>query len=159
MTLRQMGAVAAAAFFVGAVACSRSADQQKVDKSPMESQTASTPANAGPMTTTVTGCLGAGDAADTYVLTAARTNGATDTATYQLEGTNGDQLRGHIGERVQVSGTAIPETEVASNSAPAQEQRAKGTSGTPTVQTSTDVQIRRLHVDSVVPQGDKCPTK
>jgi hypothetical protein len=111
------------------------------------------------MTMTVTGCLGAGETAGTYVLTAARANGATDTATYQLEGTNIDQLRDHIGQRVQVSGTTVPEADVASNSTPAQEPRAKGTSGTPTVQTSTELQIRRLRVDSVAPQGDKCAPK
>ena len=157
--LKQVAAVTAVVVLAaGAAACGRNGSKQ-VDKAPMETQTASTPPNAGPMTLTVTGCLGAGGLADTYVLTSARTNGAAETTTYQLEGVKSDQLRGHIGERVQVSGSAIPEADIASNSTPAQEQKAKGTSGTPTVQTHTDLQIQRLRVDSVVPQGDKCPAK
>jgi thioredoxin reductase len=48
---------------------------------PPETQTA-TRSNT-PMTTTVTGCLAAGDAADTYVLNAARADGATATASPQ----------------------------------------------------------------------------
>ena len=158
--LKQVGALVAAALMATAgAACSRNGGKQQVDKSPMETQSASTPASAGPMTTTVTGCLGAGSLADTYVLTTARANGAPETATYQLEGANTGQLRDHIGERVQVSGTAIPMEQVDSSSTPTQEQKAKGTSGTPTVQTRTDVQFQRLRVDSVSPQGDKCAAK
>lgn len=138
--------------------CSRAG--QKADKTPVETQTATTGPNAGPMTLTVTGCLQAGDAADTYVLTAARVAGATDTVTYQLVGTNDANLKDHVGERVQVSGTADAQAQVASRSpVTAEQERAKGTSGTPTVQTQTDVRIRRLRVDAVAPQGGKCETR
>lgn len=155
---KQVGAaVTAAVLAMGGAACSRGG--QKVDKTPMETETASQPANAGPMTTTVTGCLRAGDASDTYVLTAARTAGATDTATYHLVGADAARLRDHIGERVQVSGTAVPQEQVTSSATPQQEPRAQGTTGTPTVTTQTDVQVRQLRVDSVAPQGDKCDAR
>jgi hypothetical protein len=109
------------------------------------------------MTTTVTGCLAAGDAADTYVLNAARAAGATASATYNLVGANSDQLRGHIGEQVKVSGTVTSGEQIAERSMPqAETDKAKGTSGTPVVQTQTDVQIRRLQVSSVSPEGQKC---
>jgi hypothetical protein len=125
-------------------------------KTPPETQTATT-TNA-PMTTTVTGCLRAGDAPDTFTLTAARAAGANDTATYHLVGANGDELRGHVGEEVQVNGTVTTGSEIASSSAPKTEpDRATGTSGTPVVQTQTDLQIRRLQVSSVSPQGQSCP--
>lgn len=157
---KQMGVLAASALLiVGSAACSRNGGSQKVDRAPVETQTATTPPSAGPMTLTVTGCLRAGDAADTYVLTAARSGGATETATYQLVGANDATLRDHIGQRVQVSGTTVPQEEIASRSPAAAEPRAKGTTGTPTVQTQTDVQIRQLRVDSVAPQGDKCEAR
>jgi hypothetical protein len=109
------------------------------------------------MTTTVTGCLAAGDAANTFVLNAARAEGATDSATYHLVGANSAELRDHIGEQVRVSGTVTSGTTVAERSAPqAETDKPEATTGTPTVQTQTDVQIRRLAVSSVSPQGGKC---
>jgi len=160
MTVRWMGtAVMAAALAAGGAGCSRtdkSGDNKPKPANETQSATATTGTN---MTTTVTGCLRAGEASDTYVLTAAQAAGAKDTATYQLVGGSDSDLRGHIGERVQVSGTMTSEQQVASRTPPRAEQdRAKGTSGTPTVQTETDVQIRRLRVDSVAPQNQKCGT-
>jgi hypothetical protein len=109
------------------------------------------------MTTTVTGCLAAGDGADTFVLNSARSEGGNTSATYNLVGTNSDQLRSHIGELVKASGTITSGEQVAERSMPqAETDKAKGTSGTPTVQTQTDVQIQRLNVSSVSPQGQKC---
>ena len=155
---KQVGALAAAALLLamGGAACSRNGGSQKVDKAPVETQSATKASSAEPMTTTVTGCLRAGDASGTFVLTAARTAGAIETATYQLVGGDEAQLSQHMGQRVQVSGTTVPQEEIASRSPAETEQRAKGTSGTPTVQTQTDVQIRQLRVDSFAPQGDKC---
>jgi hypothetical protein len=157
MRIETVGAlVAAFALAAGSAACGHgpSASQDRAN-TPPETQTAT--ASNTPMTTTVTGCLAAGDAADTYVLNAARAAGATASATYNLVGANSDQLRGHIGEQVKVSGTVTSGEQIAERSMPqAETHKAKGTSGTPVVQTQTDVQIRRLQVSSVSPEGQKC---
>ncbi|HTL42729.1 MAG TPA: hypothetical protein VL262_00220 [Vicinamibacterales bacterium] len=157
MRFQTLGAMAAAiTFAIGSAACGHgpSASQDR-SSTPPETPTA-TRSNT-PMTTTVTGCLAAGDAADTYVLNAARADGATTSATYHLLGTNPAQLRDHIGEEVKVSGTVTSGEQIAERSMPqAETEKAKGTSGTPVVQTQTDVQIRRLQVSSVAPQGQKC---
>jgi hypothetical protein len=157
--MRRLGALAiAGAVALSGAACSRGS--AKADRAPVETQSATT-APAAPMTTTVTGCLKAGEGSDTYVLTAAQSAGANATATYNLVGANTGDLRGHVGERVQVSGTVTTESDIASRSTPTREddKKAQGTSGTPTVQTQTDLQMRQLRVDSVSPQGGKCETR
>jgi hypothetical protein len=116
-------------------------------------QTPVTPQNQ-PMT--VTGCLRAGEAADTFVLTTAQTRDSAETATYQLTGAQGVNLRDHVGRQVEVSGVVRSEQEIASASPTTEADRAKGTSGTPTVQTRTNVQIRRLDVSSLKPAGGQC---
>lgn len=133
-------------------ACSR--DEKMTTAS--ESQTQAAQAANTPMT--VAGCVKAGDAADTYVLTTARTEGApTDAATYELVGDQVASLRDHIGRRAEVSGTLQAQQEIASRStAKPADERPTGTSGTPTVQTRTEVEIKRLAVTSVKPLGDKC---
>jgi len=147
-------AMTAFALAASGAACGRSADNGPKPAAETQSATVTSGTN---MNTTVTGCLRAGEASDTYVLTAAQSAGAPDTATYQLVGNGGVDLHGHIGERVQVNGTMTSEQQVASRStAEPQRERAKGTSGTPTVQTQTDVQIRQLRVDAVTPQNQKC---
>jgi len=157
MRIQTFGAIAAAVTLaIGSAACGHgpSASQDR-SNTPPETPTA-TRSNT-PMTTTVTGCLAAGDASDTYVLNAARAEGATTGATYHLVGTNPAQLRDHIGEEVRVSGTVTSGEQIAERSLPHVEtDKAKGTSGTPVVQTQTDVQIHRLQVSSVSPQGQKC---
>ena len=108
---------------------------------------------------TVTGCLQKGTIAEnTWVLISdAAAAGTTGRApTYQLTGAHTDSLGKNVGQRVEVSGIVQAEQEVASNSGTVPENRAKGTSGTPTVQTKTDVDIRRLEVTSVKPTGDRC---
>ena len=133
-------------------ACNRKQDTRPVSE--VQTQTAQ-PANQ-PMT--VSGCLKAGEAADTYVLTAARTDGAGDTATYQLVGPQAVNMNDHVGRRVEVNGTLIAQQEIASTASPlpAEKERATGTTGTPTVQTRTEIDIKRLTVASVKPLGDKC---
>jgi hypothetical protein len=106
--------------------------------------------------TTVTGCIKAGEAADTFVLTAARSTEGEHTATYQLTGTQAGQLADQVGKRVEVSGIVRAEQRTESLSTNEAAKRAKGTSGTPTVSTETDVDMRRLEVQSVKPLGDRC---
>jgi hypothetical protein len=92
-----------------------------------------------------------------FVLAAAQTAGAAETATYHLTGAEGLDLQPHIGRRVEVSGTVRSEADLASRSRPDEAERARGTSGTPTVQTKTELQIRRLDVSQVRPTGEDCP--
>lgn len=142
--------LAAAALATGA--CNRG-EEAKTTSPEVRSQTTQ-PANT-PLT--VAGCVKAGDAADTYVLTAARAEGNHETATYQLVGGQTDVLRDQIGKQVQVTGTLEAQHEIATSStAKAPNDSATGTSGTPTVQTRTSLEINRLTVTAVAPLGDKC---
>jgi hypothetical protein len=105
----------------------------------------------------VTGCLRGGLADNTYVLMASQTTGgATDTATYQLTARDEDSLRQYVGQKVQVAGTLRTEQEVASNGVATEQKPAKGTSGTPTVDTKTEVDVKRLDVTTITPTGSRC---
>jgi hypothetical protein len=152
---RIVGALAVAGTMaIAGTACSKS----KGDV-PSETQVAGE-ARTPRVPMTVAGCLRAGDASDTYVLTQDASNtGAPDTANYQLVGVKEVDLRQHIGERVQVTGVLASQQEVAARSTPAQQDKATGTAGKPTVQTETRVDMRTLQVNSVNPQGGKCEMK
>jgi hypothetical protein len=113
---------------------------------PADPTTASAPQERSqPMT--VAGCLRAGEAADTFILTAAATEGSQQPGTYQLVG-NTASLADHIGNRVEVSGTLESEQELATRTQAIEKERPKGTSGTPTVETKSEVEVRRLEVAS-----------
>jgi hypothetical protein len=105
--------------------------------------------------TTVSGCLRAGDAADTFVLNSKAEDSAKAT-TYQLKANDRVNLRDYLGQQVEVSGTVRAEQEVTSSSGTTPAKAAKGTSGTPTVETKTDLDVRQLDVTSVRPTGSKC---
>jgi hypothetical protein len=111
------------------------------------------PANQ-PMT--VSGCLKAGEAEGTFVLTAARSAGSDQTATYQLTGASGVDLQQHTGNRVEVTGTMKAQQEIASRTTAVPEEQATGTAGNPKVITATEIEIRQVTVDSVKPLGEKC---
>lgn len=107
--------------------------------------------------TTVTGCLRAGDAENTYVLTTTQTENGVNPATYQLAGNAGVNLQDHVGDRVEVSGTLTEQQHVATTEAPTKaDEKARGTSGTPTVQTGTQLAVRRLEVTGVKALGGEC---
>ena len=133
-------------------ACNR--DQEKMTTAAdVQTQSPAQPANTP---TTIAGCVKAGEAADTYVLTTARAEGSGEAATYQLVGDQAAALREQIGRRVEVSGTMEAQQETASRSTAQPEERPTGTSGTPTVRTKAEIEIRRLSVTSVNPLGEKC---
>jgi hypothetical protein len=140
---------------LAAGACSRG-EETATTRPEVQTQTAQTTN----MPMTVAGCVKAGDAADTYVLTTARAEGGGDTATYQLTGEQIASLRDQIGSRVEVSGTVEAQQQIATDATaqarPEDRERATGTSGTPTVQTKTEIEIKRLSVTSIKPLGDKC---
>lgn len=148
------GGLLAAAVASGA--CNRDQGKMKAGAE-VQTQTAQ-PANSP---VTVAGCLMSGEAPDTFVLTAARTEGSIAAATYQLVGTlvtkQTETLRDQVGKRVEVNGIVEAQQEIASNAtARADKDRATGTSGTPTVQTRTEIDIKRLSVSAVKALGDKC---
>jgi hypothetical protein len=106
---------------------------------------------------TVTGCLREGTmAANTWVLINETPDAATKVPTYQLMGGDADALRKNAGQQVEVSGTVEAEQQVASSGEKVPESRARGTSGTPSVETKTDVDIRRLDVSALKPTGNRC---
>ena len=135
-----------------ATACGRNDTQT----TPAAEATVKTPVVPQNQPMTLTGCLRAGEAADTFVLTTAQTRESAETATYHLRGVQGVNLRDHIGRQVEVSGVVRSEQEVASSSPTREADRAAGTSGTPTVQTRTQLQVRELDVQSVKPTDGKC---
>jgi hypothetical protein len=108
---------------------------------------------------TITGCLSSGVAEDTFVLTADPSGDSAKPATYQLTGSKITDLRQYAGQRVNVSGTVRSEQEVVSNGGTVQEKPAKGTQGTPTVETKTDLDVRRLEVSDVQSTGHACAKK
>ena len=125
---------------------------------PLETQTL-TPPQAQATPERVQGCLRAGEASGTFVLTASAIDTHMTAATYQLLGA-GDALQPHIGTRVEVSGTVVAEQTARSEGAtlPA-ENIAKGTAGTPTVQSTTKVEMKQLQVAAVTPIAGECEDK
>ena len=151
-TWKMLSVSAGLAALLGAGACNRGEEPQSVAE--RQTQTAQ-PANHP---TTITGCLKAGDAEDTFVLTAARTEGSTETATYELAGPPGVNLRDHIGHRVEVSGRVSAQQEIASTTSAVgrDEDRPAATRGTPRVETKAELDVKRLAVDSVKTLNDRC---
>ena len=144
------GLVAATA----AGACGGAEESQPVAET--QSQTA-TPAN---QPVNVEGCLKAGESDGTFVLTTARSAGSDQTATYQLVGAPNVQLADHVGRRVQVSGTVRAQQEIASQTTAVPADRpadqAQGQAATPKVITQTEIDIKRVTVDTITSSGEKC---
>lgn len=141
---------------VMAAACAAGACSSEPEAPVAQSQTRST--QQLNTQATLTGCLRAGEAANTYVLTAsAATNDGSVPATYQLDGANAANLTDHVGKRVEVTGVIAEQQHVATTE-PAQpaDDKATGTSGTPTVQTSTQLALRRVQVQQVRPVAGSC---
>lgn len=145
----------AVAALVAAVAVTAACSSEP-EVPPAQSQTQTTQQLNTPAS--LTGCLRAGEAANTFVLTASATSADNSTpATYELTGSGGTDLREHVGRRVEVNGVISEQQHVATRE-PAQpaDQKATGTTGTPTVQTSTQLAMRTVQVNSVRPLGESC---
>jgi hypothetical protein len=150
-TSSRSAAAALLACALAAAACSSEPEVPPAQSQTQSNQQLNTPA-------TVTGCLRAGEAADTFVLTAsAATTTASTPATYQLDGTGGVNLSDHVGRRVEVTGIIADQQHIATRE-PARpaDDKAAGTSGTPTVQTSTQLALRTLQVKQVRPADGSC---
>ena len=141
---------------VGASACKRS-DQNTAPVAQIQTQTPPEPVN---QSTTVIGCLRAGESADTYVLTASQAQNGNAPATYLLMPENGLNLRDNVGHKVQVSGVVSKQQAVSTMTPPsAPANKAEGTSGKPTVETQTQLEMRRFDVSSLNKIADDCDTK
>lgn len=142
---------AAAVALAACVACGGGGDEVPA----LETQSV-TPPQAQATPERVQGCLRAGEAADTFVLTASATDTQMTAATYELVG-GPDGLREHVGRRVEVTGTIVQSQTAQSTGAtlPA-EDKATGTAGTPTVQSTTRVQMKQLQVRAVTPVNGDC---
>lgn len=149
--MRLVWNAAAACAIAACVACGRSGEEVPA----LETQ-AVTPPQAQATPERVTGCLRAGESDGTFILTASAADTRMPAATYQLLGSP-EGFRDHVGHRVEVTGTVVSEQIASAQGAsmPA-EERAKGTSGTPTVQSSTKVEVKRLRVASVTPVDGGC---
>ena len=132
------------------------------DPTPVLQSEAAQPTNH-PITTT--GCLLAGETANTFMLMAAQADGSGQTKNYQLVAGPDANLREHVGTRVQVNGTVemrqAAQTQTfatpAADEDTKQGERPAGTAGeTPMVQTQTTVAVDRLSVESISPLGDRC---
>ena len=117
---------------------------------------AATPEQATNSPMSVKGCLRAGEASDTYVLTTARAEGE-QTATYQLRPMEGVSLADHVGRQIEVSGVMTTQQEVVTQSGSQPADKASGTAGRPTVSTATELDVRKLDVHKVQRLDDKCP--
>lgn len=139
---------------VSATACRRS-DRNTTPVAQVQTQT---PVQAVNQPMTVTGCLRAGEAAETFVLTTSERKDGTTPATYLLVSSNtAVNLRDNVGHRVEVSGNLSAEQQTLTVSPPAPARnKPTGTSGTPTVATQTQLDLRRLEVDNVRSLGDRC---
>jgi len=104
---------------------------------------------------TVAGCLRAGLAEDTFVVTTATDPDSGKPATYQLIG-HAVPLRDYVGQQVNVSGTLRAEEQVATKGTTAVDTPATGTAGTPVVRTNTELDVKELSVNSIAPTGQSC---
>ena len=151
MKLRTLVALGIAAALT--VACGR--DEQPAPTAQSQTQT---PLQTMSVPEAVTGCLRAGDAADTFVLTTSQADDGKPSTTYQLTAGTGVNLQDHIGHRVAINGIVREQqaTTTSSATAPATDDKPRGTTGTPSVQTSATLQMRRMDVQTVARASGDC---
>ena len=143
----------AALILAGAASGACSHEESQVPPAQVQTQSVQKPN----VPTLVTGCLRAGEAANTFVLTTAQSVDGSTPATYQLNGSAGVNLADHVGKRIEVSGILREQAQIATNEPKqAAEEKAKGTSGTPAVQTTTQVAIKQLDVTAVKQAAGDC---
>jgi hypothetical protein len=120
----------------------------------------------------ITGCLTANIDGRSYALTPSDTSATAserslqvpgrETVTYELVG-NGEDFRSHVNSVVTVRGredaSARREADVERKDK-AEQPASAGAKDTPTVETKEEVEVnvRRLHADSVVATGNACPS-
>jgi hypothetical protein len=102
----------------------------------------------------VRGCLKPGLAESTFVLTTTESGPQGETATYQLNGP-GVNFADYVGQQVEVTGTLRAEQAASSTGVPVVEE-PKGTTGQPTIETKTELNLKQMTVSSVKPSGQRC---
>ena len=155
--MRFIRSVHLAGFILVAATAGGCGGDQPAQAPPAQTQAETT--RPGNQPRTVTGCLRAGDAETTFVLTTAQSVDGTPTATYHLTGAPGVNLQELVGNRVEVSGVVSEQSQVATRQSSQPAANATGTAGaggTPTVQTSTELSITRLDVTTVQRVGGEC---
>jgi len=157
--MRKQSSRFAMAALACAVAMGAACNKQK-DVTPTAQIQSNSPAQPANSPESVTGCLRAGDAPDTFVLTTSQLADGRQPATYQLSGSAGVNLTEHIGERVSVQGVVRAQQEsTTATSGTAANAKPQGTAGTPTVSTTTTLDLKRMDVTSISPAEGKCETK
>jgi hypothetical protein len=140
---------------LSAAACNRGAEETV----PVAEMQTETPVEHLERPVSVTGCLLAGEAAETFVLTSSRADDGR-TVTYALNLAPGMQamdLRDHVGEQVAVEGVVRAQQAVTgyTPSAPPAGEPV-GTTGEPAVQTTTELAVEQLQVEQLRPIGEPC---
>lgn len=108
----------------------------------------------------VLGCLRAGEAANTFVVTASEAGPEGTTRTYALHypaANQPDDLHDHVGRQVEVQGVVRAQDAVTSatpSTAPANEP--VGTGAEPRVRTTTTLAVEHLEVNTLRPLGTAC---
>lgn len=145
MSIRVLVLVSAVA--VASAGCRRDQPAQVA-----ESQTQSPPiATHSPAA--LSGCLRAGEAANTFVL---MTSGP-DAATYHLVADENIDLREHVGRRVELDGVIRQQQSSSARATAPGDDEPVGTAGQrPTVSTRTEVDVRRFEVSAVKSVGSEC---
>jgi hypothetical protein len=146
----------AALMTLASAACNRGAEETV----PVAEMQTETPVQPLETPVTVTGCLLAGEAAETFVLTSSSVEDGGQTVTYALNfapGTEAEDMRAHVGEQVAVEGVVRAQQAMAgyTPAAPAVNEPV-GTAGEPTVQTETKLAVRQLQVSELRPIGEPC---
>jgi hypothetical protein len=133
--------------------CSRS-DKKATPVAQTKTDQAAEPAR---QPVTLSGCVRAGESSDTFVLTTSATTDGTAPATYQLASASGGvDFRDQIGKRVEVSGVVRSQQHSEIHATGPAANKPTGTSGTPNVDTTTELDINHLDVSSLKPLADRC---
>jgi len=147
MSCKSFKPILIASLVLGICACNRS-------QSAPERQT-QTPEQSLNQPASVSGCLRSGLADNTFVLMSRKADGSAEPVTYQLLAAPGVELRSFVGQEVDVTGTVESDQTVAT-SGKIQEQPAQGAAGTPVVETTSQLDVRKLKVSAVKPSGNRC---
>ena len=144
----------AAALSLATVVTGCSREEAQPPAAQVQSQTSAQALNTPE---SVTGCLRSGDAADTFVLTTSQTADGRQPATYQVVGTSGVNLGDHVGHRVAITGIVREQqTATTATTAAPETDKPQGTAGTPQVQTTATLQMRRMEVSSIGRAAGDC---
>lgn len=141
---------------LSSAACNRGGDET----APVAEVQTETPVQHLERPVAVQGCLRAGEAANSFVLTSSQAEQDGRTVTYALNyaaETPPTDLREHIGRQVHVEGVVRAQQAVKSYTpaAPAANEPV-GTGGEPMVQTTTALVVQQLEVTSMRPLGAAC---